>query len=115
MQSRGCAAESGGRCTCAHALFYLRLCVPSAGNKIGHEGAKAMAEALKTNSSVKEFNMRGVYCRGVEERREARCREGTHAHARSYLWLCVALSLQAATLEMKALRPWRGRSRQTPL
>ena len=113
MQSRGCAAESGGRCTGAHALFYLEW--KCAGNKIGHEGAKAMAEALKTNSSVKEFNMRGVYCRGVEERREERCREGTHAHARSYLWLCVALSLQAATLEMKALRPWRGRSRQTPL
>ena len=36
-------------------------CVASAGNKIGNEGAKGLADALLTNSSLQTLNLQGAY------------------------------------------------------
>jgi hypothetical protein len=36
-------------------------CVSSAGNKIGNEGAKGLAEALLTNSSLQTLDLQGAY------------------------------------------------------
>ena len=66
----------------AHAPSYSWLCVASADNKIGNEGAEALAVALKTNTSLQSLDLMGEYGgrggegRREEGRREERGREG---------------------------------------
>ena len=61
----------------AHAPSYSWLCVASADNQIGKEGAEALAGALKTNTSLQTLDLRGENGgRGGEGRREERGREG---------------------------------------
>ena len=61
----------------AHAPSYSWLCVASADNKIGDQGAEAFAGALKTNTSLQTLSLYSEYGgRGGEGRREERGREG---------------------------------------
>jgi len=72
--------------------------VASADNKIGNEGAEALAVALKTNTSLQSLDLMGEYGgRGGEGRREERGggrARGPHAHARSFSWWCKALGFR---------------------
>ena len=61
----------------AHAPSYSWLCVASADNKIGDQGAEALAGALKTNTSLQTLDLSSENGgRGGEGRREERGREG---------------------------------------
>ncbi len=76
----------------ARTVLLVVVCVASADNQIGDNGAKALAEGLKTNTSLKELTLKGEYGgRGGEGRREGGVgRESFRtARARTAVRVCV--------------------------